>query len=94
MNEIYIKYENKRSLINTHKYQSIASIINDYLVKDEHDISDYFLDYNGIYLNCNFSLEKYNICNNSELTLNKKKEVEILFFHLHLKILLWLQYVC
>jgi hypothetical protein len=88
MNEIYIKYENKKSLINTNNYQSIASIINDYLKKDDndgdtdntHDISDYFLDYNGIYLNCNFSLEKYNICNNSELTLNKKKRGGNSFF--------------
>ena len=81
--KIYIKYENKNKIINTNNYESINSIINKFIIKYEinhnlynylYNISDnYFIDYNGKYLDVNMCLEKYNIKKNSILNLNKKK---------------------
>jgi hypothetical protein len=72
--DIYIKYELNKSIFNTKKYQSIKSIIYNYL--EINNISDnvenYFLDYNGSYLDDDYSLERYNIERKSILTLNKK----------------------
>ena len=81
--KIFIKYKNKQKLIETYDYQSIASIINKYLENNDNndiDINNYFIDYNGAYLNCNFSLEKYNIQSNSVLTLNDKNRGGNSFF--------------
>ena len=62
---IYIKYgDNNKQLIKIKHYESINSIINKFLIKNnlnEDDINDYFLDYNGKYLNKNFSIEKYDL---------------------------------
>ena len=73
--KIYIKYINNKSLINTNNYQSINSIINEYLNNNsinENEIDSYFLDYNGIILNKDNCLEKYEIIENSLLNLNRK----------------------
>jgi len=71
--KIFIKYENnKKVLLNISNFQSINSIIYQYLEKIDRSndlLDDYFLDYNGIYLNKDYSLEKYNIVDNTELTL-------------------------
>jgi len=69
--KIYIKYINKKSLINTNNYQSVNSIIYEYLNKNNinnTDINDYFLEYNGIILNKDYSLEKYQIDEKLEKT--------------------------
>ena len=72
--KIFIKYLNNKLLLNTKKYQSIKSIINDYLFINNinDDIDNFYLNYNGNYLNVDYSLEKYNIEENDILTLNKK----------------------
>ena len=72
--KIYIKYNNKKISINTDIYQSIKSIIYYYLEQNNinNDVDNFFLDYNGKYIDSNFSLEKYKIKNNSILNLNKK----------------------
>jgi len=76
--KIFIKYENnKKILLNISNFQSIHSIIYQYLEKidkSNDSLDDYFLDYNGIYLNKDYSLEKYDIIDDTELTLNKKKK--------------------
>lgn len=71
---IYIKYELNKTIFKTISYQSIKSIIYKYLELNNisDDIDNYFLDYNGTYLNNDYSLEKYNINNQTILTLNKK----------------------
>lgn len=75
--KIYIKYENKKVKVITNNYESIASIINKLSLNN---INDYFLDYNGLYLNCDYSLEKYNFKDDVVLTLNKKKRGGSSFF--------------
>jgi len=76
--KIFIKYENnKKILLNISNFQSIHSIIYQYLEKIDRSndlLDDYFLDYNGIYLNKDYSLEKYGIIDGTELNLNKKKK--------------------
>ena len=65
--KIYIKYENNNKIINTNNYESINSIINKFIIEYKindnlYNISDnYFIDYNGKYLDVNMCLEKYNI---------------------------------
>ena len=73
--KIYINYENKRKNINTNNYQSIKSIIYQYLSENNinNEIDDFFIDYKGIHLDIDFSLEKYNILDNYILNLYKKK---------------------
>ena len=72
--KILINYNNIKKILITSNYQSIFSIINQYL--NENDINynneNFFLDYNGLYLNQNYSLEKYNILEDSILNLNEK----------------------
>jgi hypothetical protein len=72
--KIIIKYLDNKSLLNTKKYQSIKSIINDFLIINNinNDIDNFYLDYNGNYLNLDYSLEKYEIKENYILTLNNK----------------------
>lgn len=74
--KIYINYENKRKNINTDNYQSIKSIIYQYLSENNinNDIEDFFIVYKGIHLDIDFSLEKYNILDNDTLILYKKKK--------------------
>jgi hypothetical protein len=80
--DIYIKYGNLKKILNVHKYQSVKSIINKFLVENKlendlnKDIDNFFLDYNGNYLDGNYCLEKYNIHNihNVVLTLNSKNK--------------------
>ena len=74
--KIYINYENKKKNINTNNYQSIKSIIYQYLSENNinNDIEDFFIDYKGIHLDIDFSLEKYNILDNYILNLYKKKK--------------------
>ena len=71
---IYIKYDLDKSIFNTKSYQSIKSIINEYLHLNSiyDNIENYFIDYNGLCLNNDYSLEKYDIENNAVITLNKK----------------------
>jgi hypothetical protein len=73
--KIYINYKNKTEYINTNNYESLKSIIYKYLCKNKIDtnIDDFFIEYNGIHLDVNFSLEKYNILDNYILKLHKKK---------------------
>ena len=87
---IYIKYgDNNKQLIRIKNYESINSIINNYLIKNninDNEIDDYFLDYNGKYLNKNFSIEKYNLKEETILTINKKKKGGSAFLILQIKI--------
>ena len=80
--KIIIKYETKRFNIITKNYQSINSIINQYLSENNIDdeINNYFIEYNGKYLNKDCSLEKYDISDNTILTLNKKNKGGNSFF--------------
>jgi hypothetical protein len=80
--KIIIKYQNKKFNIITKNYQSINSIINQYLNENniEDEISNYFIEYNGKYLNKDYSLEKYNISDQTILTLNKKNKGGNSFF--------------
>jgi hypothetical protein len=72
--DIYIKFESDKFILKVNKYESIKSIINKYLeLKNINDsIENYFLDYNGNYLDNDFSLDKYKIKDNNILNLNKK----------------------
>jgi hypothetical protein len=78
--KIFIKYENNKNiLLNISKYQSIHSIIYEYFDKlrkgDSYDVlDDYFLEYNGLCLNKDFSIDKYEIKENSILNLNKRQK--------------------
>lgn len=89
--KIYIKYlSNKNYLINIENYQSINSIINQYIIEQNTNLNgplnntfnfslndnldNYFIDYNGQKLNKNYSLEKYKISENSILTLNQRQK--------------------
>ena len=75
--KIYIKYIDNKFLINTKNYESINSIIfscineNISLIKNNNN-NDFILDSDGIILNKNYSLEKYNIKENSVLNLYPK----------------------
>lgn len=66
---IYIKYENKKILIKTKSYESIYSIISNF-VKD--DIKSYNIFYKNKILDTSYSLEKYDVTENSILVLDKK----------------------
>ena len=74
--KIFITNKNIKTIINTKNYQSINSIINEYFIYNNinDNLDNYFLDYNGIYLNSNFSLEKYDIENESLLNINIKNK--------------------
>ena len=66
--KIYVINNNKKYIINVNKYISINSILSQF-----HDnIDDYYIDYNGMYLDKNYSLDKYNICDECTITINKK----------------------
>ena len=85
--KIFINYECNKKIINTKNYQSITSIINQYIIENNinEDIDDYYLDYNGMYLNRNFSLEKYEINEESILNLHTKKRGGSNFFSFAMK---------
>ena len=73
--KIYIKYETTQ-LIETNNFSSINSIINKYINDNNLDSSycnadDFYVDYNGIYLNRNYSLEKYDIKDGNTIQLHK-----------------------
>ena len=72
--KILINYNNIKKILITSNYQSIFSIINQYLNENNinYNNENFFLDYNGLYLNQNYSLEKYNILEDSILNLNEK----------------------
>jgi len=74
--EIYVKYNNNTKLIKTKYYQSINSILYDSLneYKLNNNIENYYIDYNGNFLDGTNSLEKYEIKNKSILTLNIKQK--------------------
>ena len=71
---MYIKFNNNKYKIKTHKYNSILSVINEFLDTTSHNlnIEDLYLDYNGNYLSNDLSLDKYNINDDTELNLNIK----------------------
>jgi hypothetical protein len=85
--KIYINYENKKKDINTNHFQSIKSIVYQYLFENniDNEIDDFFIDYNGIHLDYNMSLEKYNILDEYTLNLNKKKKGGSSFFSYFMK---------
>jgi hypothetical protein len=85
--KIYINYENKKVYVNTKNYESIKSIIYHFLLENniKDDIDDFFLDYNGMHLDSNFSLEKYDIIENYILNLNKKNRGGDSFFNFAMK---------
>lgn len=66
--KIYVINNNKKYIINVNKYISINSILSQFY----DNIDDYYIDYNGMYLDKNYSLDKYNICDESTITINKK----------------------
>ena len=66
--KINVINNNKKYIINVNKYVSINSIL--YHFYDNTD--DYYIDYNGKYLDKNYSLDKYNIIDESTITINKK----------------------
>ena len=75
--KIYIKYLNNKILVNSKKYESVNSIINSLITENKNIIknenfNDFLLDYDGKNLNKNFSLEKYEIKEESILTLYPK----------------------
>ena len=80
--KIFINFNNIKKELNINNYVSINSIINQYLIENKliNVIDNYFLDYNGIYLNNNYSLEKYNIEENTVLNLNDKVKGGSSFF--------------
>jgi hypothetical protein len=80
--KIFIDFNNIKKEININNYVSINSIISQYLNENKliNVIDNYFLDYNGLYLNNNYSLEKYNIQENTILNLNDKVKGGSSFF--------------
>jgi hypothetical protein len=72
--KIFIKYKDDKNILYTKDYQSINSIINQYFIENniEDDIKNYNIDYNGIQLNNDFSLEKYNINDDEILSIYPK----------------------
>ena len=79
---IFIKYKDDKNVLYTKDYQSINSIINQYFIDNsiEDDINDYNIYYNGIHLNNDFSLEKYNINNDEILSIYPKVKGGSSFF--------------
>ena len=79
---IFINFNNIKKEVNINNYVSINSIISQYLIDNKliNVIDNYFLDYNGLYLNNNYSLEKYNIEENAVLNLNDKVKGGSSFF--------------
>jgi len=77
--KIFIQYENNKTIYETEKYQSVYSIISNSLYLHNNIINknpdDYFLHYNGQYLNKNNCIEKYINLENYE---NNKNESIIL----------------
>ena len=82
--KIFINYENIKIELNTKQYQSINSIINEYLkenkINNQKNSNDFFLEHNGILLNKNLSLEKYNITEFSILNIREKVKGGASFF--------------
>lgn len=74
--DIYVKFNNVTKLIKIKSYESINSILNKCLTEFNinNNVDNYFIDYNGNYLDINNSLEKYDIKQNSLLTLNIKQK--------------------
>jgi hypothetical protein len=72
--KLYINYDNNKKYIHTSNFQSIKSIIYQYLSENkiDNEVDDFYMDYNGLYLDSNLSIEKYNILDNYILNLNKK----------------------
>ena len=66
--KINVINNNKKYIINVNKYISINSI----LFQFYEDTDDYYIDYNGIYLDKNYSLDKYNIIDESTIMIHKK----------------------
>jgi hypothetical protein len=66
--KINVINNNKKYIINVNKYISINSIL--YQFYDNTD--DYYIDYNGIYLDKNYSLDKYNIEDDTTIMIHKK----------------------
>jgi hypothetical protein len=66
--KINVINNNEKYIINVNKYVSINSIL--YHFYDNSD--DYYIDYNGIYLDKNYSLDKYNIIDESTIMIHKK----------------------
>ena len=85
--KIFIFYNNIKKELITKDFQSIHSIINQYL--DENDINDnpndFYIDYNGKYLNRLLCLEKYNIMNEYTISLNHSNKGGSGFFSLLVK---------
>jgi hypothetical protein len=66
--KINVINNNKKYIINVNKYISINSI----LFKFYENTDDYYIDYNGIYLDKNYSLDKYNITDDCTIMIHKK----------------------
>jgi hypothetical protein len=66
--KINVINNNKKYIININKYISINSI----LFQFYENTDDYYIDYNGIYLDKNYSLDKYNIEDDSTITIHEK----------------------
>jgi len=75
--KIFIQYKNNKILYETYKYQSIYSIIDNFINLNNNiinkDPNNYFLDYNGSILNKDSCLEKYTDNNYIFLNLFEKK---------------------
>lgn len=83
--KIFIHYNDKKDEIIIDKFKSINSIIGQYLNDELIDINNYYLDYNGMYLDKSNCLEKYNITENSTLNLNKEIKGGGMIFNLFTK---------
>jgi hypothetical protein len=80
--KIFINFKNKKTLITTKKFQSVNSIINQYFT-DNHinkNINNFFIHYNGTYLNKDLSLEKYNILDGYVINIDTVKKGGSNFF--------------
>jgi len=66
--KINVINNNKKYIINVNKYISINSI----LFQFYENTDDYYIDYNGIYLDKNYSLDKYNIIDDSTIMIHQK----------------------
>jgi hypothetical protein len=74
--KIYLQFNNSKKIFKTNPYESIKSIIYNFIDKNKinDDYKNYFLEFNGLYLYENDCLEKYNIQNNSVINVNQKKK--------------------
>jgi hypothetical protein len=70
--KLFIHYNDKKDEIIIDEFKSINSIIAQYLNDELINIDNYYLDYNGMHLDKNNCLEKYNITEYSTLHLNKE----------------------